>query len=89
MGTNKHGGSRPKQRDDDTRGGPREGAGRKPEIGKLRKGQWIVVERQTLGGEIHEPQMWQVVAIGGDDGTLIEFQSGDDIITFSPPDDEG
>lgn len=80
--TNPHGGARPKQRDDDQRGGAGRGQGRKTIYAKLRKGDDIVMERQTLGGEIYPPQMWQVIAVGGDDGTLVEFQCGDDIITL-------
>lgn len=85
MKTHKHGGSRPKQRDDDRRGGARPGAGRKLISAKLEKGAFYVVERKTIGGEIHPPQLWQVIAVGGDDGAIIEFQSGDDIVTIRLP----
>ena len=85
--SNQHGGPRPKQRADDQRGGSGRGQGRKPEIAKLRKGDTIIVERETMGGLIQQPQRWQVLSIGGDDGNIIEFQSGDDIIVFRPPDE--
>jgi hypothetical protein len=45
------------------------------------------MERETMGGEIQPPQLWQVIAVGGDDDSLFEFQSGDDLIAFRSPDD--
>ncbi len=68
-------------------GGPRPGAGRPRTIATLRKGDHLVMERGTMGGEIQRPQMWQVLSIGGDDGNVIEFQCGNDIIVLRPPDD--
>lgn len=69
-------------------GGQREGAGRPSVIAKLRKGDYLVMERQTIGGEIQKPQLWQVIAVGGDDETIIEFQCGNDIITLRRPDSD-
>lgn len=69
-------------------GGVRPGAGRKPEIAKLRKGAFLVMERETIGGEIQKPQLWQIISIGGDDETVIEFQCGNDIITLRKPDND-
>lgn len=68
-------------------GGTRPGAGRPRTIATLHKGDYLVVERETIGGEIQRPQMWQVLSIGGDDGNVIEFQCGNDIIVLRPPDD--
>lgn len=88
------GGSRPKQRPDDARGGarpkqrPDDARGRPRTIGTLRKGHYLVVERETIGGAIQKPELWQVLAIGGDDGNVIEFQCGNDIIVLRPADDE-
>jgi len=68
-------------------GGRREGAGRPRSVAKLKKGDFLVMERETIGGEIQQPQIWQVLSIGGDDGNVIEFQCGNDIIVLRPPDD--
>lgn len=68
-------------------GGPRPGAGRPRTVTTLRKGDYLVMERETIGGEFQPPQMWQVLSIGGDDGNVIEFQCGDDIIVLRPPDE--
>lgn len=67
-------------------GGKREGAGRPRTTTTLRKGDHLVMERETMGGKIKPPQMWQVLSIGGDDGNVIEFQCGNDIIVLRPPD---
>jgi hypothetical protein len=85
-----HGGARPKVRENDNRGGKRPGAGRPRSVAKLKKGDYLVMERETIGGEaigdeIQQPQMWQVLSIGGDDGSVIEFQCGNDIIVLRPP----
>ena len=68
-------------------GGKREGAGRPRTIATLRKGDYLAMERETIGGIIQPAQMWRVLSIGGDDGNVIEFQCGDDIIVLRPPDD--
>lgn len=83
--TNQHGGPRPKQRPDDKRGGAGRGQGRKKSVGSLRRGDYVVMERETIGGEIQPPQLWQVISVGGDDGNLFEFQCGGDLIVFRPP----
>jgi hypothetical protein len=67
-------------------GGSRPGAGRPSQIARLRKGDHVITERQTIGGEIQKPQLWKIISIGGDDGAIVEFQCGDDIITFRSPD---
>lgn len=69
-------------------GGARLGAGRPKSTVKLRKGGSVIVERETIGGEFHKPELWRIISIGGDDGNIIEFQAGNDIIVFRPPDDE-
>lgn len=79
------GGSRPKRRDDDARGGVREGAGRKRERFTARLGESYVAERETIGGEIRPPEMWRVLSVEED---CVEFQCGDDIIVLRKPDDE-
>lgn len=68
-------------------GGRRKGSGRPRSKTQVRKGDYFIAEREAIGGEIQKPEMWQVLAIGGDDGNVIEFQCGDDIITLRPPDD--
>lgn len=75
------------KRDGTGSGGPRPGAGRPRAIATLRKNDYLVMERETIGGSIQSPQMWQVLSIGGDDGNIIEFQCGNDIIVLRPPDD--
>jgi hypothetical protein len=68
-------------------GGRRKGAGPPRTTAKLRKGKSYIMERETIGGTIQKPQLWRVLSIGGDDGSVVEFQCGDDIIVFRPPDD--
>ncbi len=60
-------------------GGRREGAGRKEEWFKARRGQVIVHERETIGGEIRKPEQWTVLSVSERE---IEFQCGDDIIVI-------
>jgi hypothetical protein len=68
-------------------GGRRKGSGRKRQAVKLPPGTALVMERETIGGAIQKPELWRVLSIGGDDGNVIEFQCGDDIIVLRPPDD--
>jgi hypothetical protein len=66
-------------------GGRREGAGRpRAKWNSGGPGSAWVMERQTIGGDIHAPQLWRVLAVGMDE---IEFQCGDDIIVLRRPDD--
>lgn len=86
MSKSKWGGPRPKQSDDDQRGGPRPGSG--PKRKRWNSGgpgaAWVC-ERETIGGEIHQPEMWRILSVGVDE---IEFQCGDDIIVLRRPDDD-
>lgn len=68
-------------------GGARPGSGRPRSVIKFRTGDYLIADRETIGGEIQPSQLWRVLSIGGDDGNIIEFQCGNDIITLRPPDD--
>lgn len=82
---NTWGGSRPKQRDDDKRGGAREGAGRPRRMWDSGGpgGHWVV-ERYTMGSlNSLRHETWQVLDVNAD-GT-IDFQCGKDVITLRLP----
>lgn len=64
-------------------GGSRPGAGRKRSRLNLPRGTVLIMERESLGVEIHAPQLWHVKSVSEDE---IEFQSGDDIIVLRLPD---
>ena len=66
-------------------GGPRPGAGRKRSRLNLPRGTVLIMERESLGVEIHPPQLWHVLSVAEGE---IEFQSGDDIIVLRLPDSE-
>lgn len=75
-------------------GGKRPGAGsggKRPGAGRPRKvwnsggrGTHWVMERETIGGSVHRPQMWVILSISDDE---IEFQCDNDIIVLRKPDD--
>ena len=63
-------------------GGSRPGAGRKAKWFKAEKGQSFMMERETIGGIIQQPQLWTILSVSEDE---IEFQCGDDIIVIRLP----
>lgn len=73
------------KRDGAGSGGKRDGAGRpRKQWDSGGKGSAWVVERARAGGFPGKPELWTVLSVS--DGE-IEFQCGDDIITFVRPDD--
>jgi len=65
-------------------GGPRPGAGRPRIYGPtFQHGETLVLERETIGGEIHPPILVTVIGVGSDE---LELQDGDDIIVIRRPD---
>lgn len=64
-------------------GGSRPGAGRKAVWFKAERGESLMTERETIGGEIREPELWTVLSVSVDE---IEFQCDDDIIVIRRPD---
>lgn len=70
-----HGGSRPKVRQGDKRGGKRKGAGRKPVLKwkatRIHFGGHVIIEREKLGDLPPLPEAWELV--DAQDG-YIEFQ---------------
>lgn len=66
-----------------TRGGQRPGAGR-PKLFQATKGNYLVLERETIGGEIRQPELLKVLSVSENE---IELQSGDDIIVLRFPGD--
>ena len=66
-----------------TRGGQRPGAGR-PRLFQAIKGNYLVLERETIGGEIRKPELVKVLNVSENE---IEMQVSDDIIVLRFPDD--
>ena len=64
-----------------TRGGQRPGAGR-PKLFQATKGNYLVLERETIGGEIKSPELVRVLSVSENE---IELQAGDDIIVIRMP----
>ena len=58
-------------------GGVRLNAGRKANRFIVERGETVVFERETIGVEIHKPQLWRVLSVSYDE---IEFQCGNDIL---------
>ena len=68
-------------------GGARPGAGRPP-LPKpfgASKGDFLLMERETIGGEIRKPELVTVLSVNENE---IELQSGNDIIVIRVPDAE-
>ena len=76
---------RPATDDTPGSGGARPGAGRPRTLFTARTGDVYIMERESLGVEIHPPQLWRVLSVSEDE---IEFQSGNDIIVLRLPDSE-
>lgn len=66
-----------------THGGQRSGAGR-PKLFQAVRGVYLVLERETIGGEILKPELVKVLSVSNDE---IEMQTGNDIIVLRFPDD--
>ena len=66
------------------RGGSRPGAGR-PKLFQAAKGNYLVLERETIGGEIRKPELVKVLSVSENE---IEMQVKDDIIVLRFPDDD-
>ncbi len=64
-----------------THGGQRPGAGR-PKLFQATKGNYLVLERETIGGEIRKPELVRVLSVSENE---IEMQVGDDIIVLRMP----
>lgn len=64
-------------------GGSRGGAGA-PYKFAPRKNEHFIFERETIGGEIHQPELWVFNAIE-ENGDNLVFQCGNDIITIRRP----
>lgn len=65
------------------RGGQRPGAGR-PKLFQATKGIYLVLERETIGGEIKKPELVRVLDVNERE---IEVQTGNDIIVLRFPDE--
>lgn len=83
--TSNWGGSRPKQREDDQRGGKRSGAGRKQvkfNFGSI--GDSFVMERGMVNDVPAPPEMWEIIAVTDDYFELQRVVDGtSEIITIS------
>lgn len=68
-------------------GGSRPGSGRSAKWFKTEKGESLICEQETIGGEIRRPELWKVLSVSENE---IEFQHGNDIIVIRRPetDDE-
>ena len=66
-------------------GGSRPGAGRKAVWFKAERGESLMAERETIGGEICQPERWTVLSVSVDE---IEFQCGNDIIIIRKPESD-
>jgi hypothetical protein len=67
-----------------THGGQRPGAGR-PKLFQATKNNYLILERETIGGEIRKPELVKVLSVGENE---IELQSGNDLIVLRFPDDD-
>lgn len=67
-----------------TRGGQRPGAGR-PKLFQATKNTYLVLERETIGGEIRKPELCRVLSVSENE---IELQAGNDIVTLRFPEDD-
>ena len=65
-------------------GGQRPGAGR-PAAFKSRRGEYLILERETIGGEIRKPELVRLLSISAGE---IELQTGNDIIVLRAPDED-
>jgi len=64
-------------------GGSRPGAGRKAVWFKAQRGEKLIMERETIGGQkFFKPELWTVLSVSEDE---IECQIGDDIIVIRKP----
>lgn len=66
-----------------TRGGQRPGAGR-PKLFQASRNQYLILERETIGGEIRKPELVRVLSVSNNE---IELQTNNDIIVLRFPDD--
>jgi len=64
-------------------GGARRGAGA-PYKFAPRKNEYFIFERETIGGEIRQPELWVFNAVE-ERGDNLVFQRGNDIITIRRP----
>jgi hypothetical protein len=62
-------------------GGQRPGAGR-PKLFQATKGNYLVLERETIGGEIRKPELVKVLSVSNNE---IELQVENDIIVLRMP----
>ena len=60
-------------------GGSRPGSGRQAKWFRAEKSESLIVERETIGGLIQQPELWKVLSVSENE---IEFQCGDDIIVI-------
>lgn len=66
-----------------THGGQRPGAGR-PRLFQASKDNYLILERETIGGEIRKPELVKVLNVSDNE---IELQTGNDIIVLRFPED--
>jgi len=64
-------------------GGSRPGSGRKAQWFRATHGESLIMERETIGLEIHKPVWWRVLSISENE---IKFQHNNDIIVIRRPD---
>lgn len=64
-------------------GGQRPGAGR-PQLFQATKENYLVLERETIGGEIRKPELVRVLGVSKRE---IEMQAGNDIIVLRFPEE--
>lgn len=60
-------------------GGARPGAGRKAVWFKAQRGEKLIIERETIGGLIQQPELWTVLSVSENE---IEFQINNNIIVI-------
>jgi hypothetical protein len=68
-------------------GGQRPGAGRPPlpKPFQATRGAYLILERETIGGEIRKPELAQVLSVSKSE---IELQIGNDLIVLRFPDND-
>lgn len=68
-----------------SRGGQRPGAGRRPSVAAFRRDEYLILERQSLGGDppFHRPELARVLRASRDE---LELQIGNDILVLRRPD---
>ena len=67
-----------------SRGGQRPGAGR-PRLFQATRDVYLILERETIGGEIRKPELVRVLSVSD---SAIELQTGNDIIVLRFPEDD-